>query len=59
MLTSYNKIIKMKKLILLILLGCLFLSSCGPRRLGCGPYRRCEIKIPTKSISEFNAICVS
>ncbi|WP_396149089.1 hypothetical protein [Flavobacterium sp.] len=30
----------MKKLLLLFLLITLF--SCGPRRLGCGPGRRCE-----------------
>jgi hypothetical protein len=24
-------------------LGILFLVSCGPRRYGCGPNRRCEI----------------
>jgi hypothetical protein len=33
----------MKKIVL-IAFGSLFLVSCGPRRLGCGPYRRCEIK---------------
>jgi len=35
----------MKKIILIVI-GCLVLASCGPRRLGCGP-RRCEVKIPT------------
>ncbi len=35
----------MKKIIALALIG-LFIISCGPRRLGCGPYRRCEIKVP-------------
>jgi hypothetical protein len=33
----------MKKIIALALIG-LLMISCGPRRLGCGPYRRCEIK---------------
>ena len=32
----------------LLLLLCLsFLSSCGPKRYGCGP-RRCEIKVEPK-----------
>ena len=33
----------MKKIIALALIVLVF-ASCGPRRLGCGPYRRCEIK---------------
>jgi hypothetical protein len=37
----------MKKIILIVI-GCMFLASCGPRRLGCGP-RRCELKTPTTS----------
>lgn len=36
----------MKKIVLLAF-GCLFLASCGPKRMGCGPYRRCEVKLPT------------
>jgi hypothetical protein len=43
----------MKKIVLLAF-GCLFLASCGPRRLGCGPYRRCEVKAPTTGHSEIN-----
>lgn len=37
----------MKKIIALALIG-LLMISCGPRRLGCGPYRRCEIKVPNR-----------
>jgi len=43
----------MKKVIL-IAFGSLFLASCGPKRMGCGPYRRCEVKTPTKVNSEIN-----
>lgn len=32
-----------KNKIVLIFVGLLFLTSCGPKRLGCGP-RRCEVK---------------
>lgn len=49
----------MKKIVVAAILGCLFLASCGPRRLGCGPYRRCELKLPTKINSEINKIQVS
>ncbi|MES2864905.1 MAG: hypothetical protein V4666_12345 [Bacteroidota bacterium] len=48
----------MKK-IALIAFGSLFLASCGPRRLGCGPYRRCEVKLPTLVNSEINKTQVS
>ncbi|MFY8098278.1 MAG: hypothetical protein ACOVMH_10730 [Flavobacterium sp.] len=40
----------MKKIIALALIG-LLMISCGPRRLGCGPYRRCEIKVPHQTPS--------
>lgn len=43
----------MKKIVALVVVG-LFVVSCGPRRLGCGPYRRCEVKLPTKVNSEIN-----
>lgn len=43
----------MKKIATLVFLG-LFFVSCGPKRMGCGPYRRCEIKLPTKTDSESN-----
>ena len=33
---------KMKKIIALFLIGLFILSSCGPRRYRCGPYRKCE-----------------
>jgi hypothetical protein len=33
----------MKKLLLILLLAAL-LSACGPKRLGCGPNRRCSIE---------------
>ncbi len=48
----------MKKIVLLAF-GCLFLASCGPRRLGCGPYRRCEVKVQTSVNSEINKTQVS
>ncbi len=48
----------MKKIIAIICVG-LFLASCGPRRLGCGPYRRCEVKVPTTVNSEINKTQVS
>lgn len=32
----------MKKIIILLLVGTFILSSCGPRRYKCGPYRRCD-----------------
>jgi hypothetical protein len=38
----------MKKLLVLIALATLY--SCGPKRLGCGPNRRCEVHIQIKSI---------
>lgn len=44
----------MKKVIVAAVLGSLFLASCGPRRLGCGPYRRCEVKMPAKINSDSN-----
>jgi hypothetical protein len=47
----------MKKIILIVI-GCLVLASCGPRRLGCGP-RRCEIKTPTTINSDIHKIQVS
>jgi len=47
----------MKKIIL-ILIGCLVLASCGPRRLGCGP-RRCEVKNPTIITSDIQKIQLS
>lgn len=48
----------MKKIVL-IAFGCLSLTACGPKRMGCGPYRRCEIKVPTPLNSEINKIQVS
>lgn len=36
-----------KKTIIIGILGLIFLVSCGPRRYGCGPNRRCEIKQST------------
>lgn len=48
----------MKKIVLLVF-GCLFLASCGPKRMGCGPYRRCEVKVPTTVYSEINKTQVS
>lgn len=47
----------MKKIILLVF-GCLFLASCGPKRMGCGP-RRCEVKSPKPLNSDINKIQVS
>ena len=47
----------MKKIVLLAF-GCLFLASCGPRRLGCGPYR-CEVKVVKPVNSEINKTKVS
>lgn len=49
----------MKKILVIAVLGSLFLASCGPRRLGCGPYRRCEVKLPVTVNSEINKIQVS
>lgn len=48
---------KMKKIIVLVF-GCLFAASCGPKRLGCGP-RRCEVKTPTTVDSDIKKIQVS
>uniref|UniRef100_UPI00404B2D33 hypothetical protein n=1 Tax=Flavobacterium sp. TaxID=239 RepID=UPI00404B2D33 len=36
-----------KKSLIIGILGIFFLVSCGPRRYGCGPNRRCEIKLDT------------
>ncbi|WP_353078510.1 hypothetical protein [Flavobacterium sp.] len=47
----------MKKIILIVI-GCLVLASCGPRRLGCGP-RRCEVKTPTIITLDIHKIQVS
>lgn len=47
----------MKKIILIVI-GCLVLASCGPRRLGCGP-RRCEVKTPTIITSVIQKIQLS
>ncbi|WP_353078282.1 hypothetical protein [Flavobacterium sp.] len=47
----------MKKIILIVI-GCLVLASCGPRRLGCGP-RRCEVKNPTIITSDIQKIQLS
>lgn len=33
-----------KKTIITGILGIFFLISCGPKRYGCGPSRRCEVK---------------
>ena len=33
----------MKKNVIFVFVG-LFFASCGPKRYGCGPYRRCEVK---------------
>ena len=48
---------KMKKIIVLVF-GCLFAASCGPKRLGCGP-RRCEVKTPKTVNSDINKTQVS
>lgn len=42
----------MKKSIALALVSLFILSSCGPRRYRCGPYRKCEneTKIDSKKI---------
>ena len=45
--------------IIFIVLGSLFVASCGPKRLGCGPYRRCEVKMPIPANSEINKTQVS
>ncbi|NNT71835.1 hypothetical protein HKT18_06360 [Flavobacterium sp. IMCC34852] len=45
----------MKKILVLLLLFC-FLTSCGPRRLGCGP-SRCDIEKPTLDIVPLKNIC--
>lgn len=48
----------MKKIKVLIpIITILILSSCGPRRYKCGPYRRCEVKpVPelTKDFKKLN-----
>jgi len=36
--------------ILLVLIVLITLLSCGPKRLGCGPNRRCEVHTQIKSI---------
>lgn len=48
----------MKKIIALAFVG-LFLVSCGPKRMGCGPYRRCELKLPASVDSDFDKTQVS
>ena len=48
----------MKKIIFIVL-GSLFVAYCGPKRLGCGPYRRCEVKMPIPANSEINKTQVS
>ncbi len=35
----------MKKVFALLLIGSFALTSCGPRRYKCGPYRKCEKEI--------------
>lgn len=47
----------MKKIVVLVF-SCLFIVSCGPRRLGCGP-RRCEVKTSTPVNSDMNKIQVT
>lgn len=42
----------MKKIIVAVVFGSLLLTSCGPKRMGCGPYRRCEVKMPIKMNSD-------
>ena len=44
----------MKKVFALLLIGSFALTSCGPRRYKCGPYRRCENS--TKFIEESKVI---
>lgn len=39
----------MKKSITFALISIFILSSCGPRRYKCGPYRKCEVKPETKN----------
>ena len=35
---------------LLVIIACSILGSCGQKRHGCGPGRRCEIKSPQKQM---------
>lgn len=35
----------MKKVFALLLIGSFTLTSCGPRRYKCGPYRKCEKEV--------------
>ena len=45
----------MKKIVALLLLSC-FITSCGPKRLGCGP-SRCEVENPTLKTKPLKNIC--
>jgi hypothetical protein len=38
--------------VLALVIGVLFLASCGPKRMGCGPYR-CETKV-SNNINKVN-----
>lgn len=45
----------MRKIVaLLLLMG--FLVSCGPRRMQCGPGRRCLVEIPKEKMFVIKAI---
>jgi hypothetical protein len=42
-----------KRNIIIGILGIFFLVSCGPRRYGCGPNRRCDLnKNTTKTLQQ-------
>jgi hypothetical protein len=45
----------MKKIVALLLFSC-FVTSCGPKRLGCGP-GRCEVENPTLKTMPSKNIC--
>jgi hypothetical protein len=45
----------MKKIVALLLLSG-FITSCGPKRLGCGP-GRCEVENPTLKTKPLKNIC--
>ncbi len=45
----------MKKTYVLLLLSCI-ITSCGPKRLGCGP-GRCDLEKPTQKTELLKNIC--
>lgn len=44
----------MKKSIAVALVSLFILSSCGPRRYRCGPYRKCEKEIKQNKTQNLN-----